>query len=135
MAPISVPQHWYWVATDQGMAMSMIFRELMADLPMSHTELAEKLGVAQPTVSRWARGKTEPNLDLMVSTVEAVSERLAEQTKRAERARDVLAAVRRLMAAKGSARRKASDALDKVLGPELERAREAIDEAQEMLQE
>jgi transcriptional regulator with XRE-family HTH domain len=129
MARVSVPDWWYDIGADQGQAVSGIFREVMADLPMTYTELAEKLGVAQSTVNRWARGQTDPDLGTMVRAVEAVTERLAAQTERADRARDVLAAVEGVMASRrGRVRRDAIDELDRVLGPELEQAREAIAE-------
>lgn len=55
-----------------------VFRALLDDLPMSRTELARRLGITQPAVSRWASGDTRPGLAEMRATLDAVAARLAE---------------------------------------------------------
>ena len=55
-----------------------VFRALLDDLPMSRTELARRLGITQPAVSRWASGDTRPGLAEMRATLDAVAARAAE---------------------------------------------------------
>lgn len=46
-----------------GMDYPKVLRALMAAWKVNQSLLAKRLGVAQPTVSRWLKGKTKPNLD------------------------------------------------------------------------
>lgn len=54
------------------------FRELLHHLPMSYTELAARIGVSQPAVSRWASHVSHPSLDEMSAAYAAVADQLDE---------------------------------------------------------
>lgn len=54
------------------------FRELLHQLPMSYTELAARIGVSQPAISRWAADHSHPSLDEMSAAYAAVDSRLGE---------------------------------------------------------
>ena len=54
------------------------FQELLHQLPMSYTELAARIGVSQPAVSRWASDVSHPSLDEMSAAYAAVESRLGE---------------------------------------------------------
>ena len=71
---------WWVVFLDpaDGKKMRSLFKDFLADLPFSQTELAKALGVEQPTVSRWASGKSTPNPDQMQAVVAVVESRMAE---------------------------------------------------------
>ena len=58
-----------------------VFRALLDDLPMSRTALAQRLGITQPAVSRWASGDTRPGVAEMRATLDAVADRVAEIQK------------------------------------------------------
>ena len=48
---------------------------------MSRTALAQRLGITQPAVSRWASGDTRPGVAEMRATLDAVADRVAEIQK------------------------------------------------------
>ena len=50
-----------------------VFRALLDELPMSRSELARKLGVTQPAVSRWASGDARPGLSQMRHAIDVVT--------------------------------------------------------------
>ena len=54
------------------------FRELLHHLPMSYTELAARIGVSQPAVSRWASDVSHPSRDEMAASYAAVASHLEE---------------------------------------------------------
>lgn len=93
MALIRIHAWWLAVWQDDIDRVYQAFRDVLSDLPMSHADLAEQLGVSQPTISRWASGKISPALEDMLATVEAIQARLTELQNRAQHAREVLAAV------------------------------------------
>lgn len=66
------------------------FRQLLHHLPMSYTELAARIGVSQPAVSRWALDKSHPSLDEMAAAYAAVAEHLDEIHDRLDRFGEVL---------------------------------------------
>jgi transcriptional regulator with XRE-family HTH domain len=69
------------------------FKGLLADLPMSQAELASQIGVAHTTVGRWARGQTTPALADMIRAVEAITNRLDDLKRRADRSESALKAI------------------------------------------
>ena len=69
------------------------FRDVLHDLPMSYADLARRIGVSQPAISRWANGDTHPSLQCMVAVLGAVKDRLAEIQQTTERADDVIGLV------------------------------------------
>jgi transcriptional regulator with XRE-family HTH domain len=69
------------------------FRAVLDMLPISMTELARRLGVTQPTVSRWASGAATPSLEDMVRVIETVAEHTAELQERVSRSQHILALV------------------------------------------
>ena len=87
-----IPRWFIAVNREDAEAVTATVRALLQDLPMSHEELADRIGVAQSTVSRWAGG-TDPALDRYIAVVDAVAGRLAELQVRVERARKLLKAV------------------------------------------
>ncbi len=70
-----------------------VFRALLDDLPMSRTELARRLRITQPAVSRWASGDTRPGIAEMRATLDAVAARTAEIQRTARRAESVVSLV------------------------------------------
>lgn len=52
--------------------------ELLQLSPFSATELAQKVGVSQPTVSRWNRGVLKPSMPAIVLVCEAIHHRVEE---------------------------------------------------------
>lgn len=71
-----------------------VFRDLLENQPMSHTELASKIGVTQPAVSRWATGAAMPSLEGMLKAVEVIAERTAEIQKRVDHTQELLLLLR-----------------------------------------
>ena len=70
-----------------------VFRALLDDLPMSRTALAQRLGITQPAVSRWASGDTRPGVAEMRATLDAVADRVAEIQKTHQQAEGVVSLV------------------------------------------
>ena len=66
------------------------FRDLLHNLPMSYTELAARIGVSQPAVSRWASDVSHPSLDEMSAAYAAVAEHLDEIQEYPDRFGEVL---------------------------------------------
>ena len=69
------------------------FRELLHHLPMSYTELAARIGVSQPAVSRWASDVSHPSLDEMAAVYAAVQAHLDEIGEHLEQFGQVLGLV------------------------------------------
>ena len=93
-----------WLAVyfaEHGNQMRTLFKEFLADAPLSQTELAEALGVEQPTVSRWAAGKNTPDLKQMQAVVAVVKSRLAELQEKAQLTQEVLDAAEDVVAGPG----------------------------------
>ena len=63
-----------------------VFQEVLHHLPMPNVELARRIGVSQPAVSRWANGRNHASLDHMCEAVQAINEQLAETQQRLYRA-------------------------------------------------
>jgi predicted transcriptional regulator len=66
-----------------------MFIDVLHNLPMSSSELARRLGVSQPAVSRWASGAAHPSLEQMEATLDIVEGCVAGMAERATRAREV----------------------------------------------
>ena len=91
MAQFRIPQWWYHGIPSPGSeAVTEAFRAVVKDLPMTHTALAEELGVAQSTVSRWVKGSHDTELEQMIAVVDTVSEHLDQLQERVDRARQLL---------------------------------------------
>ena len=73
----------------------VLFIEVLHNLPISLSELALRLGVSQPAVSRWASGAAHPSLEQMEATINIVSACVSEMAERLTRAREVFALVDR----------------------------------------
>lgn len=54
-----------------------IFRSVLVNLPMSASDLARRLRVSQPTVSRWTTGAARPSLGEMTGALEIIDDYLA----------------------------------------------------------
>ncbi|UCC84807.1 MAG: helix-turn-helix transcriptional regulator [Gemmatimonadota bacterium] len=76
MGTIRIPKWWLVTGQDEAEAVEVLFRYILTNLPMTHAELAEEIGVAQSTVTRWARGDTHPSFDDMARAVRAASNRV-----------------------------------------------------------
>ena len=83
---------WWLVlfGPEDGDKMRALFKDYLADPPLSQTELAKALGVEQPTVSRWAAGKSTPNLEQMQAVLAVVRSRMAEIQERTNQLGSVL---------------------------------------------
>ena len=77
MATVHIPWWLMLFGSDDGDRMRSVFKDFLADIPLSQTELATALGVEQPTVSRWAAGKSIPDLKQMKRVVEVVEAQMA----------------------------------------------------------
>ena len=73
------------------------FQDLLHNLPLSYTRLAELLGVSQPAVSRWASDVTHPSLDEMSDAVGVVRRTLDEINDQTERFAEVLRLIEEAM--------------------------------------
>lgn len=84
---------WFTVlrGPSQGQHLYDVFADVLHNLPMTSTELARRLDISQPAISRWASGAAHPSLEQMEATLEVVSERLAEIRKITERAAEAFA--------------------------------------------
>ena len=61
------------------MEFSKILKEIMAELNINQTQLANKIGVKQSQVSEWLKGKSKPgydNLKMMCRELKIPAERL-----------------------------------------------------------
>ena len=67
------------------------FRDVLHSLPMSYADLARRIGVSQPAISRWANGDTRPSLECMVAVLAAVNGRLVEIQETVGRSNRVVA--------------------------------------------
>src|SRR5438445_7108758 len=76
-----------------------VFRKLLKSLPLSHSELAHKIGVDQSTVSRWARGGSRPTLKEMKAAISAIELRIEAVQQRVRHASEVVGAVESAVAA------------------------------------
>lgn len=72
-----------------------LFAELLHHLPISATELARKLDVSQPAISRWASGAAHPSLEQMELTVEILQDQLHEMGALVQKTKDAFALVDR----------------------------------------
>lgn len=92
MTSARIPSWWVLVGAETAEQIEHLFEDVMADLPMSHRELAEHedLDVDPSTVTRWAKGETTPRPETMLAAVAIVRERLAELLNRASVAEDAL---------------------------------------------
>ncbi len=98
-----VPKWWViGLGPEEIQAICKDFEERLAELPMSHQELASQLRVAHSTVGRWARGQTRPSLEDMIAAIDVISERLRELQTRVNWTARVLQAVQATQDAWGS---------------------------------
>ncbi|MFQ5791113.1 MAG: helix-turn-helix domain-containing protein [Acidobacteriota bacterium] len=95
---------------DEGVVRAA-FREAMTLLPISQAALAERLGVAQSTLSRWVSGKTSPTLDQMEAALEVMEESVREASARVDRSRRAIEAVREGLRLSKKYGKKRNDAL------------------------
>ena len=90
MVRVRIPGWWLSVGSDTAFRVQDVFTKVMAELPMSHAELAGRLKKMSPsTVTRWANGKTTPEPETMLRAVEearADLERKLEQASLAQKA-------------------------------------------------
>lgn len=70
-----------------------VFQDVLHHLPMPNVELARRIGVSQPAVSRWANGKNHASLDHMCEAVRAINEQLAVTQERLYRAESLICMV------------------------------------------
>lgn len=54
-----------------------LFSLALKRMPMTHEELAQRLGVSQPTVSRWTSGASTPALSEMRRTIQVIADEVA----------------------------------------------------------
>ena len=94
MAKVRYPSWLLHFRPDDHDKMRAMYRDFLADLPLSQTQLANALGVEQPTVSRWAAGKSTPSVEHMQAVVAVVESRLEEMQERMQMTRLVLDAAR-----------------------------------------
>ncbi len=90
MVRARIPTWWLVVGSDTAIRIQDVFSKVMAELPMSHAELATRLKELSPsTVTRWANGQTTPEPEMMLRAVEearADLERKLEQASLAQKA-------------------------------------------------
>ena len=72
-----------------------LFSELLHHLPISATELAQRLDVSQPAISRWASGTAHPSLEQMEHTVEILQDQLLVMQALVQRTKDAFTLVDR----------------------------------------
>jgi len=72
-----------------------LFSELLHHLPVSATELAHRLEVSQPAISRWASGAAHPSLEQMERTVEILQDELLKMGELVQKTKDAFALVDR----------------------------------------
>jgi transcriptional regulator with XRE-family HTH domain len=84
---------WFTVlrGRSKGQHLYDVFADVLHNLPMTSTELARRLDVSQPAISRWASGAAHPSLEQMEATLKVVGERLLEIKTTTERAAEVFA--------------------------------------------
>ena len=94
MAIIRIPTWVLALGPATAALLHNLFTEVMDDLPMPQAELAERLGVDQSTVGRWAKGRSAPNTETMQKAIEEVRSYLESLDKRASVAEEVLRLVK-----------------------------------------
>jgi len=67
-----------------------VFQDVLHHLPMPNVELARRIGVSQPAVSRWATGKNHASLQHMCEAVREINAQMAETQARLYRAESLL---------------------------------------------
>ncbi len=121
MVRVRIPGWWLSVGPDTAFRIQEVFTKVMAELPMSHAELATRLKKMSPsTVTRWANGKTTPEPEMMLRAVEearADLERKLEQASLAQKALTHLVAAEEAAntAGRSSAGWKEAPAIDALL--------------------
>ncbi len=104
MKQIVVPGWFVALDLDQQQGVWKVFQEALEVMPMTHTELARELGVAQSTVTRWVRGEVGPAPDKMKQALEVLARRSDEIEKRLDRAQRALRCVDEAVALLGQHR-------------------------------
>lgn len=96
--------HW-WQAVDSREAQFVLkkFRELLRDMPLTHAELADRIGVDVSTVNRWSSESTKPSLSKMESSVEKVLDHLEDLGRDAQQVQSAVSLVQEAVAAKPDA--------------------------------
>src|SRR5687768_15416179 len=89
MSALRVPV-WRAVLPHRSDQILSAFRSALSSGVITHTELADALGVAQPTVTRWAQGQREPSLDQMCAVVEVIRERARSVSAQMEATAEVM---------------------------------------------
>lgn len=74
-----------------------LFSDVLQNLPMSFSELARRLDVSQPAVSRWSSRTTHPSLEQMEATLGVLQNRLLEIQDLVAQAREVFDLVDRAL--------------------------------------
>ncbi len=74
-----------------------LFQAVLHNLPMSYTVLADRIGVSQPAVSRWAAGDARPSLEEMEAVFEAVRTEIDEVERHLEAFGSVLVLVKQAL--------------------------------------
>ena len=95
MPSARIPSWWLVVGADTAFRLQELFAQVMAELPMSDTELARRLDLNHSTVARWAKGQTTPSPEKMLKAVEEVRahlDRLLERASGAQKALRILVA-------------------------------------------
>ena len=67
-----------------------VFQDVLHHLPMPNVELARRIGVSQPAVSRWATGKNHASLSNMCQAIQVINAQMAETQARLYRAETLL---------------------------------------------
>jgi predicted transcriptional regulator len=79
----------------QGDRVYDVFVDVLHHLPISSSELARRIGISQPAVSRWSSGSAHASLEQMEKTLDVVDDCISEMAERVNRAREVFALVDR----------------------------------------
>lgn len=90
MSSARIPAWWVLVGAETATRMEDLFARVLADIPLSHKELADHMNVNPSTVTRWANGKTTPPPGKMLEAVRAVREHLQPLLDRATFAEEAL---------------------------------------------
>ena len=101
MAVVRISWWMMLFGPEDGDKMRALFKDFFALLPLSQTELAKALRVEQPTVSRWAAGKSTPDLEQMQAVVAVVESRIADIQERVQLTKQVLDAAEDVAAGPG----------------------------------
>lgn len=88
---------WFTVLGPSAQAEQLyaVFVDLLHHLPLNSSELARRLNVSQPAVSRWTSGASHPSLEQMEAAIELIYDTVREMMERASRVREVFALVDR----------------------------------------